>query len=78
MAVLADDQMIVHQNFERLADRDDLMRQMNIAGRRLRVAGRVIMQLPSLAGQPIDMKRKLFISRSRWGVGLGAVARDPT
>jgi hypothetical protein len=36
--VLADDQMIMHRDFERLSDRDDLVGKMNILGRRLRIA----------------------------------------
>jgi hypothetical protein len=42
VAVLADDQMIMHGNFEGFAHRDDLMGEMDVVGRRLRIAGWMI------------------------------------
>jgi hypothetical protein len=36
--VLAEDQMIVDRDFERLSDRDDLMGEMDLRGRPLRIA----------------------------------------
>jgi hypothetical protein len=42
MAVLADDQMVVDDNFERFADGDDLMGQVNVVGGGLRISGRMI------------------------------------
>ena len=41
--MLADDQMIMHGNFQGLAHRDDLMREVDGVGRRLRIAGWMIM-----------------------------------
>jgi hypothetical protein len=38
----------------------------------------VVMQRPSLAIQSIEITNNFVILRNRWGMGLGAVARDPT
>jgi hypothetical protein len=43
VAVLADDEMIVDRDFERLSDRDNLVGQLDVVTRRLRIGGGVIM-----------------------------------
>jgi hypothetical protein len=42
VAVLADDQMIMHGNFQGVAHRDDLTGELDVVGRRLRIAGWMI------------------------------------
>jgi len=42
MTVLADDQMIKNFHFQQFGDCDNLMGEMNICDRRLRIAGRMI------------------------------------
>ena len=42
MAVLADDQMIMHGNFQGVAHRDDQTGELDVVGRRLRIAGWMI------------------------------------
>ena len=42
MPFLADDDVIVHRNAERVRHRDDLLRHLDIGARRRRVAGRVV------------------------------------
>ena len=44
MAVLADDDVVVHGNAERLRHRDNLLRHLDIGARRRRIAGRMIVQ----------------------------------
>jgi hypothetical protein len=44
MPVLADDDMVVHRNPQRLRDADDLLRHRNVRLRRRRVAARMIVQ----------------------------------
>jgi len=47
MAILADDDVIVHGNSERLRDRLDLLRHLDIRPRWRRIAGRMIVQRPT-------------------------------
>ena len=42
MAVLADDQVIMHGNFQWFAHRDDLMGEVDVVGRRWWIAGWMI------------------------------------
>ncbi len=42
MAVLADDNVIVHGNAEQARHRDNLLRHLDVGARRRRVAGRMI------------------------------------
>ncbi len=48
MAVLADDQMIMHRDLEGFADGDDLLGHVDVVGRRLRVAGGVVVEQTTL------------------------------
>ena len=47
MAFLADDDVIVHRNAERLGDVDNRLRHLNIGARRRRIAGRMIVHQTS-------------------------------
>jgi hypothetical protein len=44
MAFLADDNVVVHRDAERLCHGDDLLRHLDVGARRRRVAGWVIVQ----------------------------------
>ena len=44
MAFLADDDVVVHRNAERLCDLDDRLRHLDVGARRRRVAGWVIVR----------------------------------
>jgi hypothetical protein len=44
VSVLADDDVIVHGNAERLRHRDYLLRHLDIGARRCRIAGRMVVQ----------------------------------
>jgi len=44
MPLLADDDVVVHRNTERLRHRDDLLRHLDVGARRRGVAGGVIVQ----------------------------------
>ena len=42
MAFLADDDVVVHRNAERIGHADNLLRHLNVGARRRRIAGRVV------------------------------------
>lgn len=77
-AAAADHEMVVHRDAQRLRCGDDLARHFDIGARRRGIAARVVVQLPSLSIQPVEILNDFVIWRNRWGMGLGAVARDPT
>ena len=78
MAVLADDDVVVHGNAERLGDVDDRLRHLNVGARRRRVAGRMIVHQSSISAYRIEPTNIFVEARIRWGMGLGSVVNDPT
>ena len=44
MTVLADNDVVVHRNAERIGDLDDGLRHLDVGARRRRIAGRMVMQ----------------------------------
>ena len=78
MAVLADDDVIVHRNSERARNRHDRFRHLDIGGRRRRIAGRMIVHQSSMSAYRIEPTNIFVEVRIRWGMGLGSVVDDPT
>ena len=78
MAVLADDDVVVHRDAERLGDGDDCFCHRDIGLRRRWIAGGVVVHQYSLRRYRIEPKGIFAESRNRWGIGLGPVVCDAT
>lgn len=57
MAVLADDDVIVHRDAERVGDADDRLGHLDVGRRRCRIAGRMIVD------QPVKLRKLLYFNR---------------
>lgn len=53
MAVLADDDVVMHGDAERLGRLDDLLRHQNVGARGRRVAGRVVVDKSTISRIPV-------------------------
>ena len=47
MAILADDDVVMHRDAERAGDRHDRLRELDVGGRRRRITRRVIVHNPT-------------------------------
>ena len=78
VAILANDDVVIELDPERFRDLGDLFCHVDVGTRGRRIAGRMVMHQSSISAYRIEPTGIFVEARSRWGLGLGSVFRDPS